>query len=95
MSYCLNTFEFIPTCDRIMYETAFNAITQLEMWNYMKNFDARSFMFSNDEEIERIYNKIEELGYSGHSGTSFGIIMRKMEYIAKHGLENFEKEYTK
>jgi hypothetical protein len=77
-----------------MYETAFNSITQLELWDYMKNFDAKNFMFSNNEEIQRIYNKIEELGYNGHSGSSFGFIMRSMEYIAKNGLTKFEEEYT-
>jgi hypothetical protein len=94
MSFCINTFDFIPSDERIMYETAFNSITQLELWDYLKNFDTQSFMFSNNEEIQRIYNKIEELGYTGHSGSSFGFIMRSMEYIAKNGLTKFEEEYT-
>jgi len=77
-----------------MYDTAFNAITQLELWNYMKNFSGESFMFSKDEEVMQIYRKIEQLGYYGHSGASFGCIMRTMEYIAKNSLAAFEAEYT-
>jgi hypothetical protein len=76
-----------------MYETAFNAITQLELWTYMKNFCGESFMFSKDTEVDHIYNKIVELGYAGHSGCSFGCTMRTMEFIAKHGLDTFEKYY--
>jgi hypothetical protein len=32
---------------------------------------------------------MEELGYDGHSGASFGWTMRTMQYIANHG----EKKY--
>jgi len=34
-------------------------------------------------------SKMEELGYSGHSGSSFGWTMRMMEFLAKHGREAF------
>jgi hypothetical protein len=44
MSYCLNTFEFINPAEKIMYETAFNAITQLELWEYMKNSNESTFI---------------------------------------------------
>jgi hypothetical protein len=90
-----NQFLFIIENERIMYKTAYDAITQLELWHYMKNFDEESFMFSNSPKVMCIYNKIEELGYNGHSGASFGCIMRSMQYIAKYGLDNFSQEYTK
>jgi hypothetical protein len=32
---------------------------------------------------------MEELGYTGHSGTSFGWTMRSMEFLAKHGKDEF------
>jgi len=88
-------FEFIPDNDRIIYVTAFGAITQLELWDYMKNFYEESFMFSSSSEVVRIYKKIEQLGYSGHSGASFGCIMREMQYIAKNGLDDFASIKTK
>ena len=93
MATSVNTFEFIPSGQRIMYESAFNAITQLELWGYMKNFKGESFMFSKDKEVENIYKKIEDLGYVGHSGGSFGCIMRDMEFIAKYGINRFEEDH--
>ena len=90
-----NEFTFIVQNERIMYKTAYDAITKLELWNYIKDFQEESFMLSNSPNITRIYNKIEELGYYGHSGASFGCIMRSMEYIAKYGLDTFIQEYTK
>jgi hypothetical protein len=38
MATAVNTFEFIPFGQRIMYESAFNAITQLELWNFIRDF---------------------------------------------------------
>ena len=32
-----------------------------------------------------------DLGYDGHSGSSFGITMRNMQFIALHGLEEHKK----
>ena len=95
MALSVNVFNFVPEYERIMYETAFNAITQLELWTYMQNFKGESFMLSLDEEVKCIYSKIENLGYCGHSGASFGFIMRNMEYISKNGLDKFQQEYTK
>jgi len=94
MATSVNMFNFIPVGQRMMYETAFNAITQLELWQYMRDFNEESFMFSTAPEIMRIYNKISDLGYDGHSGASFGCTMRAMEYIAKNGLAAFEAAYT-
>jgi hypothetical protein len=93
MATAVNTFEFIPIGQRIMYESAFNAITQLELWDFMKNFKGESFMFSNSSEVEQIYKKIEELGYCGHSGGSFGCILRDMQYIAINGIASFQEIY--
>jgi len=93
MSSCLNTFDFIPETQRIMYTTAFDAITQLELWSFIRDFQGESFMFSSAPEIMRIYKKIEELGYGGHSGGSFGCVMRAMEYIGKNGLDKFQEKW--
>jgi hypothetical protein len=34
---------------------------------------------------------MEQLGYYGHSGSSFGLTMRTMQYIARNGEEKFKK----
>jgi len=78
-----------------MISTALSAITELDLWNYMRNFGEESFMFSNNVNIRRIYEKIENLGYIGHSGCSFGLTMRSMQFIAKHGFDEFKKDWLK
>ena len=73
---------------REMLINAWNAITLLELWNYMKN-DQYSYMWNDDKEIGIIYKKMEELGYTIHSGGTFGWTMRQMQYIAKFGEKKF------
>jgi hypothetical protein len=98
MAYAINTFNFIQNENtRIMLSTAFNAVTQLELWGFIREFSNSeaniSFAFSNDIRVSQIYNKIEELGYDGHSPASFGYTMREIEYIAKYGLDEYMREY--
>ncbi len=76
--------------EREMLQNAWNAITQLELWNYMKQ-NCESYMLSSDNEITIITHKMEELGYNGHSGFSFGWTMRQMQYIAQYGEEQYFK----
>ena len=73
---------------REMLTNAWRSINQTELWNYMRK-EQDSFMFSNDPEIHIIINKMSELGYDGHSGSSFGWTMRQMQYIAKNGEQQY------
>jgi hypothetical protein len=75
-----------------MIETAYNAVNQLELWDYLQSHQG-SFMFSGNRNVDRIYNKIEELGYTGHSGASFGITLQTIKYIADHGFQAFRYDY--
>jgi hypothetical protein len=93
MATSLNTFDFIPASQRSMYTTAFDAITQLELWNFVREFNGESFMFSLAPEIKRISDRISQLGYGGHSGASFGCTMQAMKYIANNGLDMFQEAY--
>jgi hypothetical protein len=76
---------------REMLVNAWNAITQLEIWDYMKK-DTCSYTFNNDNEIDIISRKMEELGYNGHSGFSFGWTMRQMQIISKIGEIKYRQE---
>ena len=71
-----------------------SSITQTETWDFVKQ-DCESFMFSQDPKISIISEKMIELGYDGHSGCSFGCIMRDMQYIAKHGEKKFMETYLR
>ena len=83
-------FYYVDDNSRIIFENAYQAISLTEMWDYMKK-DRESFMFSSDKEIEIISKKMVDLGYDGHSCSSFGITMRNMQFIALNGLEEHKK----
>jgi hypothetical protein len=85
-------FDFINENERIMYTTAHSAISQLELWHFMQK-DIETYMFSDAPEVNRISSKIVDLGYYGHSGSSFGSIMRDMQYIAQYGYDKFKEKY--
>lgn len=80
---------------RFMLENAYQAITVAEGWDFMKTFNdnQNGFMFSDNPMTGKIMNKMEELGYSGHSGGSFGWTMRNMEFLAKHGKDEFLSKF--
>ena len=87
-------FEYVNEWDRKMFVNAWQAITLTENWEFMKA-DIESFMWSGDLRVDIISAKMIELGYNGHSGSSFGYTMRRMQYLAKNGEEKFKKEYLK
>ena len=85
-------FKYIESQhSREMLQSAYLAITLLEMWNFLKEpvDENTGFQFCSDERVKQIYKKIEKLGYYGHSGYTFGTIMRHMKYIAEHGEEKY------
>lgn len=94
LDYHLNNFipgEFLyikKEKTREMLVNAWASITQTNMWDYMKK-ETHSYSLSNDKEVKIIYDKMEELGYNGHSGCSFGLVMREMQYIARQGEDNY------
>ena len=83
------SFKYIKqVSDQKMFSTAYKAITITETWDYIKNM---TDIFGPDS--NRIYNKIEELGYQGHSGCSFMCTLREMQFIANHGEKKFKDRY--
>jgi hypothetical protein len=86
-------FDYIPWYDREVYANAWKAVTETETWEFVKNYDVGSFMLSTDTRVHMIASKMVELGYDGHSGSSFGSIMRVMQYIAKYGEQKFMSKY--
>ena len=65
-----------------------NAITQLELWDWLKNFEQNQnegFMFSSDENVIKIGDSVIS---DGHSGATFAYCIRCMQSIAKKGFES-------
>jgi hypothetical protein len=88
-------FDYIKEeWEKTMLINAWEAITLTETWDFVKK-PCESFMYSNDPRIQIITNKMEELGYNGHSGCSFGSTMRAMQYIACYGEEKFKESREK
>lgn len=80
--------------DAEMLADGYNAITDLNLWNWLENYTpekGEGFMFSNHENITEICNAMKNSG----SGATFSWTMRNMEYIAKHGWETYVDEYKK
>lgn len=73
-----------------MFLNAYQAIELTEMWNFIKQ-DIDSYIWSRSDEVKIISNKMSELGYDYHSGSSFGFVMRHMQFIATNGLESHKK----
>ena len=84
-------FEYIKdTSTKEMLSNAWKAITITENWNFVKQ-PIESFSWSNDPRINIISNKMVELGYIEHSGSSFGYTMRAMQYIAQNGEDKYKE----
>lgn len=87
-------FAFIQDAgDRALFQNAWMAINLTESWSYMKSEPNGGYMFSNDEQLKIIGNKMKELDsvlFGLHSGASFSVTMRNMKYIAENGIEQFE-----
>lgn len=93
MSITMESADFDKIKDvhtRQMIQNAYQAISMAEGgWDFMKNFNEESFMFSSNPMIRTISNNMEKLAYNDHSGASFGLTMRSMEYLAKNGKDAF------
>lgn len=77
----------------VVLKNAYDAVSHIEAWNFLYNFNGESFTFCPDPMVGKIYRAMEELGYSGHSGSSFGLTLREMEFLAKNGKKKFIDSY--
>jgi len=78
--------------NREMLTNAWKAITLTNNWDFVRQ-QTDSFTSCVDPKIYDITEKMEELGYKGHSGRSFGLTMRSMQYLLHYGEEEFKKMF--
>lgn len=66
-----------------MLTSAYNVITRMEKWIYIKEAQPGDggYTFTKNEELRNIMNEINN-DYMGHSGASLGWTMRIMQQIA-------------
>ncbi len=87
-------FDYVSDIwDREIYENAWQAISLTNMWDFVKQ-DIDSFMFSLDPRLDFISEKMAEIGYNVHSSTSFGRVMRQMQFLAKFGEDKFKESFN-
>ena len=90
-------FSFVTRqMERAMLQDAYDGISRVENgWSYLSRPDVPSkdtgFMFSRDAIVNRISEEIDKDGKIGHSGASYGWVMRQMECIAKQGWDAYVK----
>ena len=77
---------------REMIQNAWLAIQQTETADFVRK-DIESFQWSSDPRIWIITAKMEQLGYHGHSGCSFGWTMRQMQFLYRYGENEFRKRW--
>ena len=77
-------FEDYPEDQREMLNSAYDVITRLNRWSYLKEFDPGhgGFLFSKDPVANLIMQQISN-EYDCHSGSSMSITMRIMQKIAQ------------
>ena len=80
--------------ERKMLINGWNAVTQTESWNYLSKHTG-SVTGSNDPIIGKIYKKMEELGFYGHSGCSFACTIQNLKCLVKYGEAEFIKGWNK
>lgn len=87
-------FSFMDENNNRMLSSAYKVIHNCEAWNIISNFKEESFMFTQNEEILNIMQKVAD-DYTLHSGSSIGYTMRQIQYIAKNGFTNYKNNYTR
>ena len=80
--------------EREMISTLYNAVQSLEYWDFI-NKNTGPYMFNSDPKITRIHNKVQELGYFGHSGFSFAWTLRQIQFISEIGEQKYMEEWIK
>jgi len=91
---CTDNFECVKdNHERMYYRSAYNSIMQLELWTWIQR-NNEPFMMNRSPEMEMLRKRMwEDDINSYHSGASYALVMRTMEFIAKHGYEKFRQRH--
>jgi hypothetical protein len=94
-AYTPGDFRFItgsyPSADEL--KDAYDAITKAEAWELMAQDPGEGgYMFSKTIDLSRVHKHMRSL--DSHSGASYGIMMRSMQYIAVNGWEAYVQLHT-
>jgi hypothetical protein len=85
----------LPDWDRDMIDSAFKAVESVEGgWAYLSSYEPGTggFMLSTPPPKMKEIDDAVIKGYGGHSGASYGMTMRVIQYIAKYGWDLYADE---
>jgi hypothetical protein len=91
MTYEPGDFSWLPdaySSTRNMLGDAYKAVTLAEKWDEMKIEPPSGFMFSDLPYMDAVDKHITY----AHSGATYGMTMRSMQYIARYGWDNFVRK---
>jgi hypothetical protein len=88
-------FEFIQSeFQRACLKSAHKAISTCELWDWLRLYippENKGFMWSSTPELDKINQELwKDPANICHSGSSYGMVMRIMEYIAKNGYDKYK-----
>ena len=91
-------FDFVrDPMFRMCLEDAYDAVDEMNLWDYLKQNIFESFTYYHNRPDHALHTtllkKVDRRGL--HSGASYGITMRVMERIAKHGMDRWKIEYIR
>jgi hypothetical protein len=89
-------FSFLSKCDQNMIESAYHTVNRMESWDYLRRYSPSKdtgYIFDSDPTIGEITNAINDNWDGGHSGCSMGYTMRRIQYIANNGFQDFKQDY--
>lgn len=83
----------LPTWDKEMIQSGFEAVESVEGgWEFLRTYtppEDQGFMFSLPTGKRKEIDEAISNRYGGHSGSSYGMTMRVLEYIAKQGWDSY------
>ena len=68
------------------------AVLDLDLWDTVCAFEGKSFMFHGPAALNKLDSHPLVVKH-GHSGASFGICMRNVQFIGKNGVDAFNTLY--
>jgi len=76
--------------DQYFYADAYETIERLGLWEFFRTEtppEGKGYMFWSHPTMDRLTKEMKTA--NDHSGASWGLTMRTMEYIAKNGWEQW------
>jgi len=90
-------FEFVNcNSERAFLKSAHKAISTCELWDWLRIYmprENKGFMWGSSPELDKINEELwKDLLNENHSGSSYVMVMRAMECIAKNGYDYFKQK---